>query len=149
VKDFPIVSQRKSFDCSAACAKAVDEHYRVLRPLAHYVNSLSAEKTSGCDPRTLERFFRKSGYGVIAGEMTLADLRFHTSLERPVITPITLDGEGHYVVVYRVSRRLGSVWIADPWSGPCKMPGAAFVAAWRDHDAVETFTRWGIAVGIS
>lgn len=143
--DFPEVFQSRDYDCSAACAKAVDERFGVVRPLAHYVNSLAVERSSGCDPRTIERFFRKAGYAVIAGEMLATeDLRFHTRLGRPVITPITLDGAGHYVVVYRVSR--GTVYVMDPWYGLTKMRLGDFIQGWRDHDCVETFTRWGIAV---
>ena len=143
MQTFPDVRQAKSYDCSAACAKAVEEHFGVTKPLCHYVNSLSAEATSGCDPRTLGRFFRKAGYGVIEGEMFVPDLQWHTERARPVITPITA-GDGHYVVVYRVSR--GYVYLQDPWSGPTRVKQTEFLASWRDHDSVETFRQWGIAV---
>jgi ABC-type bacteriocin/lantibiotic exporter with double-glycine peptidase domain len=96
---FPDVRQAESHDCSAACVKAVEERYGVVRPLSHYVNGLSAERASGCDPRTIERWFRKAGYRVAAGELTLADAFYFTSRQVPIISPITVDGEGHYVVV--------------------------------------------------
>lgn len=146
VLTFPTVLQAKTYDCSAACAKAVEQHYGTTRPLAFYVTGLAVDSANGCDPRTLDRFFRRRGYGVIAGEMTVDDLRFHTSRDRPVVVPVTFDGAGHYVVVYRVAR--DRVRIADPWCGSVSLRREAFESAWRDHDAVETFRRWGIAVWV-
>jgi ABC-type bacteriocin/lantibiotic exporter with double-glycine peptidase domain len=146
--EFPDVRQRRDCDCSAACAKAVEEHYGVVRPLAHYSNGLSVERASGCDPRTIERFFRKAGYLVTSGEMTLEDMRYHTARHRPIITPVTSNGLGHYVVVYRVSDRLRTVYFQDPWDGPRKMPAAEFEPLWVDCDEDSTYRQWGIAISV-
>lgn len=142
---FPDVRQARNHDCSAACAKAVEEHYGIVRPLAYYVNAMSVERASGCDPRTIERFFRKAGYPVLAGELNLDYAGHFTRRHKPIICPITSGSDGHYVVIYHVTPRW--VHLQDPWDGQRKMRADDFVSVWVDSDEDSTYRQWGIVVG--
>ncbi len=135
----PDIRQIAGHDCGPACVQAICEWFDP-NFYAGSLSSLNASTVDGCDPRTIERFFRNAGYRVVSGEMTIDDLRFHSSRPRPVITPLA----GHYVVVCEALPR--TICIHDPITGPRKLPTKEFARSWRDHDRIEAFVNWGIAV---
>lgn len=137
--NLPDIRQVAEYDCGPACAESVCTFF-VPNFYAGLLAGLNTSPTDGCDPRTLERFFRNFGLRVVSGEMTQDDLRFHTDRGRPVVTPIA----GHYVIVTQALPRV--IYLHDPLTGPRKMKFADFAKVWRDHDRIETFTNWGIAV---
>lgn len=136
----PDVRQRDNYDCGPACVKSVEQFYGRNRPLVEYVAGLVASPTEGTDPRTVERYLRGLGYCILSGEMTVDLLRHFTDKDWPVIVLTT----GHYVVARGVAR--GRVYVQDPDLGPRSIKSEDFAKAWEDHDRVETFHRWGIAV---
>lgn len=135
----PDIRQTSGHDCGAACAHAICSYFD---PLFHAgsLDSLNVNSVDGCDPRTLERFFRNRGFKVVSGEMTIDDLRYHSDRSRPVIVPLA----GHYVVVCQALPR--TIHVHDPLTGPRKLPAKSFVKSWQDHDRIEAFVNWGIAV---
>lgn len=106
---------------------------------------LPANPMDGVDPRTMEAFFRSLGWPVQSGNMTHEDLRFHCSLNRPVVCLVTYDGYGHWVVVYDVTPRV--VRFFCPVVGCVKASSNKFAATWVDTDRGGVkFTGFGVVV---
>lgn len=143
----PVVRQSRKYDCGAACAKSVLGYWECRYPrlsAAGWPNQID-----GTDPRVLEALFRKTGLGVVAGEMTVSVVRHLTGLGWPVVALVRQNGVGHYVVVRGVSR--GKVFLMDPDGGEQTERVAAFVERWRAGDVCRTgfsYQQWGIAAGV-
>ena len=104
-----------------------------------------ANKQQGADPVSIESKFRQIKMKVVAGEMTVDDLRYYCNSGRPVICLVHWpDGQdSHYVCVAGVSR--GHVHFQDPESGPGKCSIADFDSAWWANGRIGDYCRWGIA----
>jgi ABC-type bacteriocin/lantibiotic exporter with double-glycine peptidase domain len=103
----------------------------------------------GTDPRVLEALFRKTGLGVVAGEMTVGMVRHLIGEGWPVVTLVRQGGVGHYVVVCGVNR--GRVYLMDPDGGERTETVKEFVDRWRAGDVCRTgfaYFQWGIAAGV-
>jgi ABC-type bacteriocin/lantibiotic exporter with double-glycine peptidase domain len=98
----------------------------------------------GTELHAIEIWFRRRGYQVLSGSMTLGDLRWQTRQGRPVITPVTIAGHGHYVVVAGLSR--GQVWYHDSDRGPHRVLEAEFASIWHGISKTADFPQWGISV---
>lgn len=130
------ILQKNSHDCGKACATCVLNYHGVPNPA-----KLVVEPIDGCDPRSLEIFFRKVGFRVLSGEMTLGNLKHFTDLGWPVVAVL----KGHYVVVGGVGR--GKVHFMDPAEGLTSDPVTAFLARWFDGDRLGAeYNQFGIAV---
>ena len=139
--DTPDVRQRGDFDCGAA---AVETVLRVLGVRATAAVVL-ADAVDGLHPATIEAALRRAGVPVQSGTMTVADLKHHTALGRPVLCPVALHG-GHWVVV-RGARR-DRVFFHCPVDGRLSAAADAWDVVWRDSTrSGHPFDRWGIAAG--
>ena len=135
----PDVRQTAGHDCGEAAAKCVLEVYQVV------AKPKFATPIDGSDPRTLESWFRRLGFHVLSGEMTLDILKAICQQMRPVICLITPEGsDSHYVTVKRVSRR--GVYFQCPWDGPSSMSEADWLESWTAVDRCGTrYSRWALA----
>lgn len=125
----PDVRQTASHDCGVAVCRAV-MRFHGKRWSDDYDKRLGVCEIDGTDPRNIEVLFRQLGFGVISGEMTVADLRFNLSCGRPVITLIQRQGVGHYIVVSDVTPR--TIGYQCPVDGFCKVSTRKFRAEWKD-----------------
>lgn len=145
----PPTKQSRSFDCGAACAKAVLAYWELRYPRLSAAGWPSP--IDGTDPRVIEALLRKSGLMVQSGEMTMTVVRHHLKNLWPVVCLVREDGgAGHYVVVTGVRR--GVVWFMDPSDGEIERePLGEFVGRWRAGDVCRTgstYRQWGIAAGV-
>jgi len=137
--ELPDIRQRDGHDCGDAVLRIVWDYYQVRsRPRV-------ATPIDGTSPDTLESTLWQSGLHVIAGVMTLDDLRFHVRQRRPVICCTNDNGVGHWVVVSGVTRR--KVFFQCPVLGRTAVPEQQFLSAWSDTTRRGVvYPRWGIAV---
>lgn len=137
--DVEELQQKSGYDCGPTCIRAILRYYSVDVP----VGSILCTPQDGTDPRTAEAMFRSLGFGVQSGEMTLADLAHHVGQRRPVMCPIQMHGEGHWVVVVSVAD--GSVGYLDPLTGFESMSADEWDECWIDHDRLPAvWDRWGL-----
>jgi ABC-type bacteriocin/lantibiotic exporter with double-glycine peptidase domain len=127
----PDIRQQSGYDCGLAACRIVSRLFR-RRWGPDLTARLGTSPMDGTDPRAIESTLRHVGWGVIAGEMTIDDLRHHTALERPVICLITRGGIGHYVVVGGID--CGRIHVQCPADGPIITSSSKFIAAWQDVD---------------
>jgi ABC-type bacteriocin/lantibiotic exporter with double-glycine peptidase domain len=138
--ELPDVRQENGHDCGEAAACCVARFFGT----ALLTRSLASPE-DGTHPSALETVFRRAGFAVQAGTMTLADLKHHVAQGRPVLCCVAQHG-GHWVVVRGVGR--GKVYYQCPVDGPLSMRAAEFASQWADVTrAGHEFARWGIAVG--
>lgn len=126
--------QRDSWSCGAIAA-AVSLDLLGVEPAdstALVSVGLAATPLDGTDPRVMESFFRKLGYSVISGEMTVDDLRHQTMLARPVMCLVRYGNIGHWVTMVEVKAR--KLQFHCPVRGLVKMPNRAFEGIWWDGD---------------
>lgn len=134
--ELPEVKQKQQFDCGKAAAACVLNYYEVPN-----ASRLITDPLDGTDPRTLEIFFRRCGFNVLSGEMTLGVLKYLTDNAFPVIAVL----KGHYVVVAGVAR--GRVRFMCPTDGHTSDPISAFLARWVDDDRLgASYNQFGICV---
>ena len=140
--ELPIVLQSEAYDCGRAAFLCVMRYHGIKVPQVDIPQPCSID---GTDPRILEAIFRRHLL-VASGEMTVADLRFHASQNRPVLLLIEVGLIGHWVVSAGVARR--KVRVMDPASGIRGIPESELDSHWRDicRDGSH-YRRWGIAVG--
>ena len=128
----PDVRQRTNYDCGPAVVKSVLDHLGLRRSLDHLTSRLLTSPIDGTDPRSIEAYLRHEGLKIVAGEMTLADLRHFCQTGRVVIC-LT---KNHYVAVTKVTA--SRIYVQDPQAGPCVHRLMDFPPAWVDVD------RWGV-----
>lgn len=137
--DLPDVRQKKDFDCGHAAVAAVTDLFGLPRPpdLSNAVD--------GTSPDTAEAVLRRAGLRVLAGHMTVSDLKHLTDRGAPVLCPVVLpDQGGHWVVVRGVARRV--VYYHDPEFGPRSLGVAKWLSAWdAETRAGRAYNGWGIA----
>jgi ABC-type bacteriocin/lantibiotic exporter with double-glycine peptidase domain len=142
VIQIPDVRQQDDFDCGAAVVRAVLRLYDKRPP--HAVDAL-ANPVQGLAPDTVEAVFRAAGLPVLAGNLTLDDLRHFTRLGRPVVCPTAIDG-GHWVAVAGVGR--SRVHYHDPLRGPRSMAFPQWLESWRGSTRYgHHYDAFGIVVG--
>lgn len=142
----PDIRQDGSHDCGLAACRIIARRYR-RRWSAELAARLGTSPIDGTDPRAIESTLRYAGYGVIAGEMTIADLRYQTELKRPVICLITRNNVGHYVVVRRVDCR--NIYLQCPADGPIVEGKTKFMGSWRDVDRLgASYHQFALAIWI-
>lgn len=100
--------------------------------------------THGTDPSQIEAAYRNMDFGVIAGEMTIADLKHFADTFRPTIVLVTwpTGSSSHYIAIGGVFR--GKVYYQDPETGPGSCTEAEFEAAWHADGRVGNYWHWGI-----
>jgi len=140
----PDIRQQNNHDCGLAACRIVARLFR-RRWTSELTARLGTSPMDGTDPRAIESTLRHIGWGVIAGEMTIDDLRHHATLERPTICLITRAGVGHYVVVGGID--CGRIHVQCPADGPLTTSRAKFLAAWRDVDRLgAVYHQFGLAI---
>jgi len=145
--EVPEVKQSRSYDCGAACAKAVLSYWEKRYPRLSEAGWPSP--IDGTDPRVLETLLRKSKLQVVAGEFTVPLVRHCLKSLWPVICLVRADGVGHYVVVTGVAR--GRVYCMDPEVGHTSKPLAEFVRRWQASDVCRSgspYWQWAIGAGL-
>lgn len=142
--ELPDLRQKNSYDCGMIACRIVLRvlRRRLTRDLAGRLNT---NPIDGTDPRAIESTLRHMGLGVIAGEMTIDDLRLQSQLGRPVICLVTRSGVGHYIVSAGVD--CGRIKYQCPADGPCTISRSKFILSWRDVDRLgATYHQFGMAV---
>lgn len=143
--DLPDIRQKDTYDCGPAAIKSCLQYIGFRKGYDFYREKFSPTEIDGCDPRTAEAHLRNLGLKIQSGHMTIADLRFHTSLQRPVLTLIQAFGCGHYIAVRGVSR--GRVHYQDPNAGRLSLLIDDFERIWKDADRFGlAFDKFGIAL---
>ena len=139
----PDVRQTAGHDCGEAAVKCVLEFHGIKAAVR------LATPSHGTDPTQIEAALRNIGCGVMAGEMTVDDLRHFADCGRPVIALVHWpEGQdSHWIVIRGVSR--GTVYFHDPIDGPSKCGARDFEAAWKASGRVGAYRRWGIAPWVS
>ena len=142
VLDVPVLRQNADHDCGRAAAEAACLTVGAKFDPAKF----RADPLDGIDPAGMETQLRELGLFVAAGNMDVALLRAVTAVGRPVLTPIQVDGNGHWVVVRGVCRN--KVHVMDPYpSGRAVYTAAEFLAAWHDSTRRGWHLRqWGLVV---
>lgn len=144
----PVYKQSRSFDCGAACAKAVLAYWELRYPRLSAAGWPSP--IDGTDPRVLEALFRKSGLQVVVGEFTVGLVRYFLNTFWPVVCLVRQGGVGHWVVVQRVARN--RVHFMDPDGGESMSePLPEFLSRWQAGDVCRSgaaYYQFGIAAGI-
>jgi len=92
----------------------------------------TACQINGLHPSNFPAVFQRNGFYHCSGAMTVADLKHHTGLGRPVIALVNFEGEGHWVVVRGVQR--GRVHYQCPIDGIESLPVGGFASQWFDTD---------------
>lgn len=135
----PDCRQRDSHDCGTACLRTLWQfHYGQQRKLIDL-----STPADGLDPATMRAQLLKLGWNVLAGTMTVDDLRHFTAAGRPVVCLVTIDGGGHYVVVGGVWR--GKVWHHCPLNGWTGQHIDEWQQSWHDSNADGVrYVNWGL-----
>jgi ABC-type bacteriocin/lantibiotic exporter with double-glycine peptidase domain len=144
VLTLPDVRQKDDYDCGEAAVKCVLKYYGLSNSFKF------ATSQDGSDPRQLEAAFRLSGLNVIAGEMTISDLRHFARTSCPVVCLIWYpkDNTSHYVVVNGMTKT--SVLYHDVAVGPSRSGVVKWRKMWTAMGRLgETFLQWGIAARLS
>lgn len=138
--DTPDVRQAEDYNCGPA---AMDCALRCLGIHIKERTSL-ASPIDGTHPSSIETALRVLGLNVCSGTMTVADLRNHTRLGRPVLCATDLFG-GHWVVARGVQR--SRVYYHCPVDGRKSKKTEDWLAHWQDHERTgHRFINWGIAL---
>lgn len=138
----PDIRQTANHDCGIAVCRVVMRYYG-KKWQDNFEKMLNACEIDGTDPRNIEFLFRKSGFGVLSGELTVPDIRHFIAMKRPVITLVQRFGIGHYIVVNDVkSRRID---YHCPVDGLVKCSIRKFRESWRDVGRMGTiYNSFGI-----
>lgn len=123
----PPVFQKNDHDCGSAALAAVLAYHGLQA--ASWLKKL-ANPVQGMAPDTIEAVLWEAFGRVSRGTMTVGDLQHFTNTRRPVLCPVTIDGDGHWVVVRGVAYR--KVHLHDPSRGAWSMPIADWREAWQD-----------------
>ena len=140
----PDERQKEAYDCGEAAVKCVLKYYQVSSSIKF------ATSVDGSDPRQLEAAFRLAGLNVLAGEMTIADLRHFIKCRIPVICLIWYENgiSSHYVVVSGFSKN--TVYYHDVSTGADCVGINKWKRMWTAMGRLgETFMQWGIAARIN
>ena len=142
--EHPDVRQNNSFDCGPAVVLSVCRYWGVPASFNRVVQQVGCTSIDGTDPRSIESFFRNSGFYVCSGSMTIDDLKHSVKLGRSVIALIQY-GVGHWVAINKLFRKL--VIFQDPWEGLRSEKVDDFDRLWHDVDRFGTvYDHFGISV---
>ena len=138
--ELPDERQKGDHDCGEAAVACVLKFFTVPTAKKKF-----ATLQDGADPRQLEAALRLSGLNVLAGEMSIHELKHFTKTNRPVICLIKwdTDAESHYVVVRGVEHK--KVFVHDVQSGHVVVSLSKWQRMWLATGRMnEVFKRWGI-----
>lgn len=125
----PVLLQKDSHSCGVVAADMIVRYFN-----RRFDSSLrsNASPFDGTDPRTLEHLLRRHGLKVMAGEGSLSELKYTLRRFRPVACLVTLNGIGHWVVVFGTSR--SRIHLNCPIEGQTSLETQEFLKKWIDHD---------------
>lgn len=135
----PDIRQSSDHDCGAAALSAVLQ-FHGLQP-AKWVKKL-ANPVQGMAPDTIEAVLWEALGRVTRGTMAVADLRHFCNTRRPVLCPVTFEGEGHWVVVRGVA--YNRVEFHDPLRGPGSLTVKKWEEAWHDSTPGSVYRAFGV-----
>lgn len=137
--------QRADHDCAIPLVQGVLHLLRgERRSRKAIIEALRPSEIDGTHPAALEHFFRREGLRVLAGEMSVEDLRYFTRSGRPVLCLLTVGMMGHWVAVVDVRR--GRVIYYDPEAGASSMDADTFSRAWVDYDRRTEYPHYALCV---
>ena len=119
-----IVLQHDETDCAAACLATIAKHYGKTVAI-NRIRMLSGTDKMGTSGLGIVRGAEALGFsckGVLSSEKN-----FHQGLPFPIIAHLKQDVMDHYVVVYKIGKK---VVVADPASGIEKVPLSVFQEKW-------------------
>lgn len=119
-----IVLQHDETDCAAACLATIAKHYGKTVAI-NRIRMLSGTDKMGTSGLGIVRGAEALGFsckGVLSPEKN-----FHPDLPFPIIAHLKQDVMDHYVVVYKIGKK---VIVADPASGIEKVPLSVFQEKW-------------------
>lgn len=143
IHDLEPVLQRSGHDCGPAVARSVLRFYR--KDALRIDATLRPCPKNGTPPDRLAYLFAAHGLRVeMLTGLTLKELQT-ASTNGPVLCPIQTAGDGHWVAVRGVVRRV--VYLMDPAAGLREVKADEFLAGWKDKTADGlTLDRFGMAV---
>jgi len=129
-KRYPLIRQHDQSDCGAAALATVCLYHR--RPMGlQQMRDLAGTDRVGTNMLGLVQAAEQVGFSA-TGVKGSYDSILEVGPPLPVIAHVQTDeGLGHFVVVYRVSKR--SVLVADPAGGVGKMSREAFCKKWTGY----------------
>jgi len=137
----PDERQKGDHDCGEAAVACVLKYFDVPTAKKKF-----ATLQDGADPRQLEAALRLSGLNVLAGEMSVSDLKHFCNTNRPVICLVCWEPESvsHYVVVKGVKHN--KVFVHDVQIGHAHATLIKWNRMWKTTGRLnEVFRCWGIA----
>jgi len=138
--ELPDERQKGDHDCGEAAVACVLKYFN-----ASIAKKKFATLQDGADPRQLEAALRLSGFNVLAGEMSVEELKHFIKTNRPVICLIKWenDAESHYAIVKGIEHK--KVFIHDVQSGHVTVSLSKWQRMWLATGRMnEVFKRWGI-----
>jgi phage portal protein BeeE len=157
----PNIAQNEAYDCGAAAARAVAEHYEMVHEWTSqdFVMALNTSDEAGTEPRHIVDLFKHNGCDVQYGKhWTLG--RLFDSLRRGVPVVCCIQGltfgddddrakqqNGHWVVVDGAADN--RIFYMDPSTGAHEQADwQTWKDNWKDRGVDGTpYERYGIAVG--
>jgi ATP-binding cassette subfamily B protein len=132
-KRFPIVYQLDTQDCGPACLDMIMQ-YHGRNHSRELIRGLCEQDRQGTSMATIARAAEKLGLRTLAVKVSFAELA-----EKAPLPCIAFWPHGHFVVVYRVTRKC--VYVADPASGLCTYTKDEFETCWLNE--ASNFN-WGV-----
>ncbi|MBF0145976.1 MAG: ATP-binding cassette domain-containing protein [Magnetococcales bacterium] len=121
IKTFPVVRQRASSDCGAACLTMICNHYGKEFKLGQIVE-LSNLSSAGVTPDSVISGAERLGFNASAYALRYDDIK-------GVKLPGIVGWEGsHYLVLYRMTEK--KVYLVDPEKGHLKLSRQEFETGW-------------------
>ena len=142
IKTFPLVRQRASSDCGAACLTMICNHYGKEFKLGQIVE-LSNLSSPGVTPDSVIAGAERLGFNASAYALRYKDIN-------QVKLPAIVGWEGHhYVVLYRVTDKL--IYLVDPAKGHLKLTRQEFETGWTQAEVpgVTTDPDCGVLIALN
>ncbi|WP_206156107.1 peptidase domain-containing ABC transporter [Chitinophaga fulva] len=126
LKTFPFYTQPDRKDCGPTCIKIVSKHYGRLTDI-QAIRSLAETTREGSSLLGLSAAAEGLGFKTLA-----VKIDFNTLVEEAPVPCICHWGQQHFVVVYKVKKSAGRVfvYVSDPAYGLIKYTQQEFIDGW-------------------
>lgn len=130
--------QDKEWDCGGTVVRVLFDYWS--KPLPSALSKLSTP-VSGMPPDVVENVFRSQGFQVFSGNVPLDVLKSILKTNRPCLTLIQSDGDGHWVTCRGVTKV--NVHFHDPLCGFRSLPIPEWQQVWVDRHYLGTsYDQW-------
>lgn len=126
-KKFPFYHQHDANDCGPTCLRMIAAHYGKRYSL-EYICGQSSFVRTGISLLGICEAAEKLGFKAIG-----AKIDFHKLAEAP-LPCIVYWNQNHFVVVYKIEKKNGIVYIANPAQGLVKLSKEEFCNCWMNTD---------------